>query len=337
MQGTNTAERPRSGPDGENTRPVAIEVRGLGKRFGSVTALDGLDLTVPAGSVFGFLGPNGAGKTTALSILAGLAHPSAGEARIRGLDVVRDGTEVRRRIGFLRQDPRFYTWMTGREVLEFTGRFFDQDDAEIRRQAESLLALVELGGAAERRMGSYSGGMRQRLGIAQALMGHPDVLLLDEPCASLDPAGRLEVIQIMERLRGSVTVFYSTHILQDVERVADEVAIVSRGRRVLQAPMRELLAGGRDALILEVEGDCAALQFDLRRRPFLRDLACSHAPGEPLHRLRLEVSDLDAARRAVPRLALDHGLILVACRQEQRTLEDVFLELTGGDSGDTTR
>jgi ABC-2 type transport system ATP-binding protein len=328
---------PAGGTAGADAGEAAITVRGLVKRYGSVTALDGLDLQVRPGAVFGFLGPNGAGKTTALSILAGLSHPTSGEATIRGLDVVRDGTAVRQRIGFLRQDPRFYTWMTGREVLQFTGRFFDMTRAEIDRQATALLELVDLFGAAERKMGTYSGGMRQRLGIAQALMGHPEVLLLDEPCSSLDPAGRLEVIQIMERLRGTMTVFYSTHILQDVERVADEVAIVSRGKRVLQAPMHELLAGSRTALTVEVEGDPTRLLAALRGRTYVREATSERVEGTPLQRIRLEVCDLARARREVPAIVAEQDLLFVSCRPEQRSLEEVFLDLTGGDSGDIKR
>ncbi len=312
----------------------AIAVRGLVKRYGTVTALQGLDLDVPAGAVFGFLGPNGAGKTTALSILAGLSQPTAGEARICGYDVVNHGMAVRRRIGFLRQDPRFYTWMTGREVLQFTGRFFDMAAAEIDRQADALLDLVDLGGAAGRKMGTYSGGMRQRLGIAQALMGHPEVLLLDEPCSALDPAGRREVIEIMERLRGTVTVFYSTHILQDVERVADAVAIVSHGRRVLQGTMSDLLAASGSALAVEVEGNSTALVGALHHHPAIGGISCEPRAGAAVQRLRIEAVDMAVARRTVQTLAVELDLLLVSCRPEQKTLEDVFLELTGDDSGD---
>lgn len=313
---------------------TAIGVHGLVKRYGALTALSGLDLEVPAGAVFGFLGPNGAGKTTALSILAGLSQPTAGEAQICGSDVVRQGMAVRRRIGFLRQDPRFYTWMTGREVLQFTGRFFDMSAAEIDRQADALLELVDLSGAARRTMGSYSGGMRQRLGIAQALMGHPEVLLLDEPCSSLDPAGRLEVIQIMERLRGSMTVFYSTHILQDVERVADAVAIVARGRTVMQGTLRELLAANGSTLAVEIEGNCALLVAALHHDPAIGGISCEPCSNRPVQRLRIEAIAMEPARRAVQALAVQHDLLLVSCRPEQRTLEEVFLDLTGGDSGD---
>lgn len=308
---------------------AAIEVRGLTKLFGSVTALNGLDLDVPPGSVFGFLGPNGAGKTTALSILIGLAAPTAGEARIGGRDVVTDGIEVRRRTGFLRQDPRFYGWMTGKETLRFVGRFFDLGADDVDRRADDLLDLVDLTHAAARKVSGYSGGMRQRLGIAQALMGKPEVLLLDEPCSALDPAGRFEVIGIMERLRGTATVCYSTHILQDVERVADHVAIMAAGRRVLQAPMRELLTGGQE-LVLEVEGDPVPLLEDLRRQPYVVRAEGTAVPASRLSRIRLDVVDPDAARRAIPPLVLAHDVVFVALRAEQRTLEEVFLDLTGG-------
>ena len=308
-----------------------IEVRGLTKRFGSVSALRGLDLEVPQGSVFGFLGPNGAGKTTALSILAGLTRPTAGEARVCGLDVVSDSMEVRRRIGFLRQDPRFYGWMTGRETLQFVGRFFDLDTAAIDRRADELLDLVDLTAAARRKVGGYSGGMRQRLGIAQALMGSPQVLLLDEPCSALDPIGRVEVIRIMEQLRGRTTVFYSTHILQDVERVADQVAIIREGRRVRQAPMHDLLARSHDTLLIEVQGDTAALIADLRRQRYVLGVASEPVAASRLSRVRLEVADLDIARREVPALVLEHDITLVGLRTEQQTLEDVFLALTADE------
>jgi ABC-2 type transport system ATP-binding protein len=313
---------------------AAIEIRGLTKHYEQVKALDGLDLHVPAGSVFGFLGPNGAGKTTALSILAGLSHPSSGEATISGLNVEEQGMQVRQRIGFLRQDPRFYTWMTGRETLQFTGRFFEHDHREIDRRADELLDLVDLTGAARRKMGSYSGGMRQRLGVAQALMGKPEVLLLDEPSSALDPAGRLEVLRIMERLRGSTTVFYSTHILQDVERVADEVAIINGGKRLLQAPMRQLLTGEQQALLVEVEGAAAPFVEELRRQPFVIELTASNGEAADRHQVRIAVNDLTAARRAVPAMIVHFGVLLLSFQTEQQSLEDVFLSLTQGQSGD---
>lgn len=312
----------------------AIETKGLTKHFGPVTALAGLDIRVPVGSIFGFLGPNGSGKTTALSILAGLAHASDGTAHVSGLDVQAQGMVVRERIGFLRQDPRFYGWMTGRETLEFTGRFFPLDARQVKRRADEMLDLVDLSGVASRKIGGYSGGMRQRLGIAQALMGNPEVLLLDEPCSALDPAGRFEVIQIMERLRGSTTVFYSTHILQDVERVADEVAIINAGVCLRQSRMSELLAASQTELVVEFEGEPEPIAADLRRQPYVV-AASPEAAQNGLRRIRIEVRDLAAARRQVPPLVVAHDdVIFVSCRPQQPDLEAVFLELTGGASGD---
>lgn len=321
--------------------PVAsagtVETRSLSKKYGDVEALRGLDLSVPAGSVFGFLGPNGSGKTTTLSILAGLSEPTSGQAWVSGLDVVHEGTAVRERIGFLRQDPRFYSWMTGHQTLTFVGEFFGVTGKAAGRRSSELLELVDLAGAADRRVGGYSGGMRQRLGIAQALMGSPEVLLLDEPASSLDPAGRYEVMHIMERLRGSTTVFYSTHILQDVERVADEVAIVSRGQRIRQAPMKDLLAASKDELIVEVEGPPNGLIDEMRREAYVSAVHLDADPSpDGLQRITLNVSDLAVARRAIPRLVVQHDeATFVSCRPHRPDLESVFLELTGGESGDS--
>ena len=313
---------------------AAIETSDLKKQYGKISALRGLDISVPRGSIFGFLGPNGSGKTTALSILAGLAQATGGSARICGMDVNTEGMAVRERIGFLRQDPRFYGWMSGQETLEFTGRFFPLDAGAVRRRAGEMLELVDLAGVANRKVGGYSGGMRQRLGIAQALMGGPEVLMLDEPCSALDPAGRFEVIQIMERLRGSTTVFYSTHILQDVERVADQVAIINDGACLRQSKMSELLASSQTELVVEIEGDPRAVVADLRRQAYVASAAAEPGPAG-LSRIRLEVRDLEAARGHVPLVVVAHDdIIFVSCRPEQPGLEAVFLELTGGASGD---
>ena len=209
---------------------AAIRIAGLHKSFGQVRALDGLSLTVEPGSVFGFLGPNGAGKTTAMRILTGLAHADAGQAWIDGLEVTAGRRRVGSRIGYLPQDPSFYPWMTAREFIDHVGRVFGLPAGERVARTEELLRLVGLADAAGRRVGGYSGGMGQRLGIAQALVNRPPVLLLDEPVSGLDPAGRKDLLELIEHLRGQCTVFMSTHILADVERVCDTVGIINRGR-----------------------------------------------------------------------------------------------------------
>ncbi|MFN2219300.1 MAG: ABC transporter ATP-binding protein, partial [Anaerolineae bacterium] len=221
---------------------AAIRIEGLHKRFGDVQALDGLSLTAEPGSVFGFLGPNGAGKTTTIRILAGLARADSGRAWIDGLEVTADRRRLPGRIGYLPQDPAFYPWMTAREFLDHVGRMFGLPAGERRARIDELLDLVGLAEAAGRRVGGFSGGMDQRLGIAQALVNRPPVLLLDEPVSGLDPAGRRELLQLIDHLRGQCTVFMSTHILADVERVCDTVAIIHRGRLVAEAPQQELLS-----------------------------------------------------------------------------------------------
>jgi ABC-2 type transport system ATP-binding protein len=309
--------------------PAAVEARGLTKHFGSVLALDGLDLAVPPGSVFGLLGPNGAGKTTAIRILTGLARPTSGSASVAGIEVGLDAPELRRRIGYLDQDPRFYGWMKGRELLELVGRLHGFDGEELRRRVGASLERTGLGAAAERRIGGYSGGMRQRLGIAQAVLHDPAVLILDEPVSSLDPEGRRDLLGLIEGLRGGPTVIVSTHVLGDVERVCDRVAILDRGRLVTTGPLDELLAAhARPIYRLDPapgqEAAVATLAQRLRAATWVADIT-----AEPGGRLRIAVSDPAAAAAAILPLVVDCDLVLTTFEQVRPTLEDVFLELVG--------
>src|SRR5690606_26872218 len=220
---------------------AAVRTVGLTKRYGAIVAVDGLDLAVPAGTVFGLLGPNGAGKTTTIRLLTGLARPTSGRATVTGLDVATGGADLRRRIGYLDQDPRFYGWMRGRELLELAGRLHGLDGPTLRTRVRETLELVGLADAAERRIGGYSGGMRQRLGIGQALINRPALLVLDEPVSSLDPEGRRDLLALIGRMRAASTILFSTHVLADVERVCDRVAIMDRGRLVTEGPLDDLL------------------------------------------------------------------------------------------------
>ncbi len=220
-------------------RHDAVEIAGLTKVFAKARALDGVDLTVPEGSVFGFLGPNGAGKTTTLRILAGLARPSGGSATVFGHDVVSGADAIHAQLGYLPDVPGFYAWMTAREFLVLSGRLFRLPAATLAERVDALLDLAGLTDV-DTRIGGYSRGMKQRLGVAQALINAPRLLLLDEPTSALDPMGRREVLEMIAGLAGRTTVFFSTHILADVERVCDTVAILARGRVVAQAPIDEL-------------------------------------------------------------------------------------------------
>ncbi len=307
---------------------AAIETRGLTKRFGSILALDRLDLAVPRGSIFGLLGPNGAGKTTTIRILAGLARPTAGSALVAGVPVGLGQPELRRRLGYLDQDPRFYSWMKGRELLELVGRLYGLGGAELRTRVAGMLERTGLAGAAERRIGGYSGGMRQRLGIAQALVHGPELLILDEPVSSLDPEGRRDLLELVAGLRGEATVVFSTHVLADVERICDRVAILDRGRRVTEGPLEELLAAhARPIYNLDPaprqEAAVAALLARLRAAPWTTDVTAT-AVG-----IRVTVADPDAAAGAILPLVVACGVVLESFERARPTLEDVFLELVG--------
>jgi ABC-2 type transport system ATP-binding protein len=314
--------------------PVAIRARGLSKRFGSIVALDGLDLDVPTGSIFGLLGPNGAGKTTTIRILTGLARPTAGHASVAGVEVGLDRPELRRRLGYLDQDPRFYGWMRGRELLELVGRLGGLAGADLRAQVGAMLERTGLAGVAERRSGGYSGGMRQRLGIAQALLHRPVIVFLDEPVSSLDPEGRRDVLELIADLRGETTVVVSTHVLSDVERICDRVAILDRGRLVTEAALERLLADHvrpvyRLVPDLGQEPAVEELIRRLRTTRWITDVSAS--PGGEL---RIVVSDPAVAAASLLPAIVDAGVRLAVFERVRPTLEDVFLELVGSPSAD---
>ncbi|MGE0556535.1 MAG: ATP-binding cassette domain-containing protein [Gemmatimonadales bacterium] len=300
-----------------------IQIDEVSKRFGQHLALDRVSLTVPAGSVFGFLGPNGAGKTTTLRILTGLAAPTSGTARVLGHDVRTLRPAQRAKLGFLPDVPGFYDWMTGAEFLRFAGRLFGLGGAELETRAGALLEMAGLA-RVRGRIGGYSRGMKQRLGVAQALINAPDLLFLDEPTSALDPIGRREVLEMIVSLRGRTTVFFSTHILADVERVSDHVAILDRGRVAASASVAELKRRAgveRLALTLDVPAD--------RFLGALDGAAWITALEAEANRLRITVNDRATAAREIPRLVSAAGIGLVALEPEEVTLEEVFVDLVG--------
>jgi ABC-2 type transport system ATP-binding protein len=305
----------------------AISMHGLTKHYKGVQALTDLTLDVPAGTVFGFLGPNGAGKTTALKVLAGLARATAGSATINGIDVSAAG-DHRRQLGYLAQDPRFYGWMTGRETLRYVARFRGAD-ANRESWIANLLERVGIADAGDRRTSTYSGGMRQRLGIAQALVGRPAVILLDEPVSALDPIGRKDVLDLMRELRGETTVFYSTHILDDVQRVSDHVAIIDHGRLVKAAPTQSLLGSfTKNTLRVVLGGATAETEAEIRRLSGVESAVITARNGAST---TFDVTTADqasaAVQRAITRFAVDAGLTLISNAEETLDLETVFLRL----------
>jgi ABC-2 type transport system ATP-binding protein len=300
---------------------------GLTKHYDGVQALTDLTLDVPAWTVFGFLGPNGAGKTTALKVLAGLARATSGSATVDGVAVSAAG-EHRRHLGYLAQDPRFYGWMTGRETLRYVANFRGIG-AGGDRQITELLARVGIADAADRRTSTYSGGMRQRLGIAQALVGRPAVILLDEPVSALDPIGRKDVLDLMRELKGETTVFYSTHILDDVQRVSDHVAILDHGRLVKAAPTHVLLGSfTANTLRVILGGTTAATEIGMRQVPGVASVTVvSRSGDESAYDVVTKAGASAAVQRELTLFAVTAGLTLIANAEETLDLETVFLRL----------
>ena len=304
----------------------SIRIEGLVKTYGKVRALDGLDLTVEPGTVFGFLGPNGAGKTTTMRILTGLARPTSGRAWVAGMDLASDGRHLARRIGYLPEEPAFYPWLTPGEFLDYLGRLYGLSAGERVARVTELLELVKLTEVRRRRIGGFSRGMRQRLALAAALVNRPEVLFLDEPASALDPAGRKEVLDLIEGLRGQCTVLMSTHILADVERVCDVVGIIARGRMIVQS-RRETLLAQYAAPVFEVEcADTTGLQCwanGLRQRVWVTAVSVENVTA------RVVVKDVSLAKRELLASAVQADLILDRYEEIKPSLEDVFLRLVG--------
>jgi ABC-2 type transport system ATP-binding protein len=311
---------------------LVIETHNLSKAYNGVQALSDLNLKVQQHSIFGFLGPNGAGKSTTIKLLLGLAKPTAGSARIFGYDIQRQSIEIRQKVGYLAQDPHYYEHMTARETLRFTARFFYSGSVSaIGERIEETLKLVGLEDKADRPIKGFSGGERQRLGIAQAQVNYPDLLILDEPAASLDPQGRHDVLGVMERLRKHTTIFYSTHILSDVQRVSDTVAILDHGKLISQAPIEELLnSNSKPVYTLALKGDTESARLRILDLSWVVGIQTktvnSHASWE------INVSDEEIAEaQLLQQVQLGGGVIVLEFGRRKVDLEDIFLSLTEGD------
>jgi len=305
----------------------AIRCEGLSRRYDHVDALVDLDLAVAQGVVFGFLGRNGAGKTTTIRLLTGLARPSAGRAWVDGVQTLDGPGNARRHFGYLPEEPAFYTWMTPKEFLDYVGRLYGMEAADRRNRISELLELTELKDVEKRRIGGFSRGMRQRLGLAQSLIHRPPVLFLDEPTSALDPSGRRAVLDLIDHLRGETTIFLSSHILDDVERVCEQIGIIHEGKL--------LLVADRDELLARYTSNVVVLDFDQASLPlpavFLDKLdrliwveSFSHEAGQ----IRLSVSDIQTSKRELLRIVGDSELILNRYEWVRPSLEEIFLRIS---------
>ena len=308
---------------------TVIQTKGLSKSYKDVLALDSLDLTVHRNSIFGFLGPNGSGKTTTMKLLLGLIRPTGGSGTVFGRDIARDNLAIRARVGYLPQALNVYEYMTARQILRFTERFFFHGPKDkIGKRVDEMLEMVSLADKADRPVKGFSGGERQRLGIAQAEINNPDLLILDEPAAALDPIGRHDVLNVLERLREHATVFYSTHILDDVQRVSDTVAILNHGKLVAHGPIGELLAGdGGTVYSVTMAGDAERTRTLVAGQAWVSDVQVTSHPDGRTGWL-VSVTDQEAARARLLRIFLaDERTVVDDFQLKVYGLEEVFMDI----------
>ncbi len=310
--------------------PYVIETYNLSKTYKNIRALHALELKVHQNSIFGFLGPNGAGKTTTIKLMLGLTRPTAGTATIFGMDSIAQSVSIRARIGYLPQEPHFYNYMTARQTLRFTaGFFFKGPKPAIEDRVDEMLELVDLTVKADRPIRTFSGGERQRLGIAQAQVNYPDLLILDEPAASLDPLGRRDVLEVMSKLRKHTTIFYSTHILDDVQRISDTVVILNKGDLVAEGPIEELLAGSEGVnYIIHLKGEADLILQEVQASPWVSAVKTSRHNEESIWQVC--VTDPQAAEAQLLKLLVNSPVTVTEFRRKQYELEDVFMQVVEG-------
>ncbi|MGI5836910.1 MAG: ATP-binding cassette domain-containing protein [Chloroflexota bacterium] len=299
---------------------LAIETVHLRKEFGNKVAVQDLSLAVPRGEVFGFLGPNGAGKTTAVKMLMGLAHPTSGTASLLGCPP--QDLRAKERIGYLPELFRFHEWLTAQQFLDFHGQLYGMPGEKRKLRIPEVLDLVGLRDEANYRLGTFSKGMQQRIGLAQAILNEPDVVLLDEPTSALDPIGRRDVRDLIRYLKEQgKTVFLNSHLLSEVEMVCDRVAIIDHGRVIATGRLQELLGAGLE-IEVEAEGVTPEAMDELRK--------LSPSVESKDGRVQLRLSD----RESIPLVAetlIRHGGKLYSLNRRRGSLEELFIKTVEGE------
>ncbi|MEO1183883.1 MAG: ABC transporter ATP-binding protein [Cyanobacteria bacterium J06636_27] len=317
---------------------LIISTRNLTKNYRRKSVVENLNLAVPRGSICGFLGPNGAGKSTTIKLLLGLVKPTSGDGVVLGDSIIKDSVRIRERVGFLAQEPHFYGYFTARETLRFVASFFFKGSkSKIENRIKEIIYTVGLDGKADRPVKGFSGGERQRLGIAQAAINDPELIILDEPASALDPLGRRDMLQIIENFRGRSTVFYSTHILDDVQRVSDMVVILNQGKLVAQGNIQKLLAGNQSQFHITIRGDGQNIKDNLKNISWIE--AISIEPGFPdinnsrTSKLYVNVTNPSTAENELLRLVMtDSEVVVTEFGRTSYELEDIFVDLVEGET-----
>lgn len=300
-----------------------LEITNLSKNFGSHPVLKGLDFQVPEHSVYGFLGQNGAGKTTTMKIILGLLRASEGEVKVLGETVSYGGTKTNRQIGYLPDVPEFYGYMNAKQYLKLCGEVTGLSKEEISQRCKELLELVGLSGTRKRIRG-YSRGMKQRLGIAQALLNEPKLLICDEPTSALDPIGRKEILDILSKVREKTTVLFSTHVLSDVERICDRAAVLKDGKLVLSGSLEELKKRHKkDSLLLEINS--------LEERMYLKETFITKGYVLEIEDMEegiiLHTSDMRRLETELMTFMTEKSICPLRMEVQKPTLENLFMEV----------
>ncbi|MGF2616707.1 ABC transporter ATP-binding protein [Rossellomorea vietnamensis] len=296
-----------------------IAVKELRKEYKEKLAVDKVTFQLEEGKCTALLGPNGAGKTTTIQMLAGLITPSSGSVQS---DLLPETKDLRSLIGYLPQYPSFFDWMSGEEYMIFSGEIAGISKKEAQKRTGNLLDLVGLSDSKTRKIGEFSGGMKQRLGIAQALIHKPQLLMLDEPVSALDPFGRREVLELMGRLKKETTILFSTHILNDAEEICDDVLFLHQGNLVEGGTLLEIKERYKEA-VLALQFEESADQFIkyFTGSPFIQEHTIN---GGTVH---FKVSDVSKARNEVLEIAVQHAIPLIRFETSESSLEDIFMKV----------
>jgi ABC-2 type transport system ATP-binding protein len=299
---------------------MSIEVKGLTKKFGEQTAVNGISFSIKQGEIVGFLGPNGAGKSTTMKMLTCFIPPTAGEAWVCGKDISDQSLEVRKRIGYLPEHNPLYLDMYMREYLMFTGELGGTKN--LKQRVDEVIALTNLGVEKNKKLGQLSKGYRQRVGLAQAMIHDPEVLILDEPTSGLDPNQVIEIRDLIKSLGKTKTIMLSTHIMQEVEAICDRVIIIDKGNIVADDTLQNLRAGAKGKMRVRVQ---FATAIDEKKFKGLEGLAAAENINGNTWLLS---SDREDFRQALSRFALSENLEILEMSSEKNSLENIFIQLT---------
>ncbi|SDO09930.1 ABC transporter ATP-binding protein [Alkalicoccus daliensis] len=294
-----------------------MNITEISKQFGDVKAVDGVSMNIAKDRCTALLGPNGAGKTTLLSIVTGLLPADQGSVTLEMK--VKDRREV---IGYLPQFPSFYTWMSGEEYVIYSAKLCGLTHKKAKSKAEELLSLTGLSDSRHKRISGYSGGMKQRLGIAQALVNEPALLILDEPVSALDPIGRREVLQLLQKLKAHTSILFSTHVLGDAELVSDDVYMMKNGRLIMEGSLKSLKQKyEQPAFLVEAYEDLTTFGNKIKEAAWVRSVIPSESG------LRLEVTSLQEARKGLLEAAVKENIAFTKIEAGAVSLEDLFMQV----------